>query len=30
MYDEAWQRAAAEDSERVALRLVPTQQSLRI
>ena len=30
MYDEEWQRAAAEDSERVALRLVPTQQSLRI
>jgi hypothetical protein len=30
MYDEEWQRAASEDSERVALRLVPTQQSLRI
>ena len=30
MYEEEWQRAAAEDSERVALRLVPTQQSLRI
>ena len=30
MYDEEWQRASADDSERVALRLVPTQQSLRI
>ena len=30
MYDEEWARAAAEDSERVPLRLVPTQSSLRI
>ena len=30
MYDEEFQRAASEDAERTALRLVPSYSSLRI